>query len=169
MLPNQVRFASGDSGDTSRWPCPIYASERITIHKSTFLAHATEIRDVEMLPVFIDHLTSLPQLKRATHCMYAYRVSSSSESTKLSLGQQDGGESGAGDHLARLLELSRCENVVVVVSRWYGGVQLGSERWRRISEVAKDALNKGGFVRKREENTVMPSTTKKGKKRKKKK
>ncbi|KAK0454587.1 ribosomal protein S5 domain 2-type protein [Armillaria borealis] len=153
MLPNQARFVSGDSGDTSRWPCPIYASERITIHKSTFLAHATEIRDAEMLPVFIDHLTSLPQLKRATHCMYAYH----------------GGESGAGDHLARLLELSRCENVVVVVSRWYGGVQLGSERWRRISEVAKDALNKGGFMRKREENTNKSATTKKGKKQKKKK
>lgn len=165
MLPNQARFASGDNGDTSRWPCPIYASERITIHKSTFLAHATEIRDAEMLPVFIDHLTSLPQLKRATHCMYAYRVSSS----PLSQGQQDGGESGAGDHLARLLELSRCEDVVVVVSRWYGGVQLGSERWRRISEVAKDALNKGGFMRKREENTNKPATTKNGKKQKKRK
>ncbi|KAG7449761.1 ribosomal protein S5 domain 2-like protein [Guyanagaster necrorhizus] len=167
MLPNQARFSSGDNGDTSRWPRPIYASERITIHKSTFLAHATEIRDGDMVPEFIDHLTSLPQLKRATHCMYAYRVSS--ESTKLSLGQQDGGESGAGDHLARLLELSRCENVVVVVSRWYGGVQLGSERWRRISEVAKDALNKGGFMRKREENTIQSGTSKKGRKPKKKK
>ncbi|KAF9018454.1 ribosomal protein S5 domain 2-like protein, partial [Hymenopellis radicata] len=135
------------------WPHAIYASERIVAHKSVFLAHATSLTNSTLLPQFIDHLTRQPQLKRATHCMYAYRVrvaSQGSESAQFTLGQQDGGESGSGDLLARLLALSECENVVIVVSRWYGGVKLGSERWRRISEVARDALALGGFSRKRE-------------------
>jgi hypothetical protein len=38
-----------------------------------------------------------------------------------------------------------CKNVVVVVSRWHGGVNLGSERWRLILGVAKEALERGAF------------------------
>ncbi|KAG6813737.1 hypothetical protein H0H92_007689 [Tricholoma furcatifolium] len=71
--------------------------------------------------------------------MYAYRVG-------MQQGQSDGGESGAGDRLARLLLLSNADNVLVVVSRWYGGVKLGSDRWRCISDVAKEALHNGGFI-----------------------
>ena len=42
--------------------------------------------------------------------------------------------------MSKLLELSDCNNVVVVVSRWYGGVKLGADRWRLISSVAKEAV-----------------------------
>lgn len=111
-----------------------------------FQAHATELKDATLLPIFLNHLTSLPSLKRATHCMYAYRSTEKNCGVEQqACGQNDGGESGSGDRLSRLLELSSCENVIVVVSRWYGGTKLGSDRWKRISEVAKEALGKGGF------------------------
>lgn len=35
--------------------------------------------------------------------------------------------------------------MLVVVTRWYGGVLLGSDRFRIINNVGKDALIKGGF------------------------
>lgn len=76
--------------------------------------------------------------------MYAYRTVGPSSSQPF-LGQSDGGESGSGDRLARLLELADCHNTVIVVSRWYGGVKLGSDRWRLISRVANQALDRGGF------------------------
>lgn len=76
--------------------------------------------------------------------MYAYR---SSDEGKTVTGESDGGESGSGERLGRLLELSGCENVIVVVSRWYGGVPLGSDRWKRISEVAKEVLREGEFMK----------------------
>jgi len=66
----------------------------------------------------------------------------------MSLGQNDGGERGSGELLSRLLEVMECKNVVVVVSRWHGGGNLGSERWRLISGVAKEALKRGAFGRK---------------------
>lgn len=40
----------------------------------------------------------------------------------------DDGESGAGAKLAALLELMGANNVMIVVSRWYGGVHLGPDR-----------------------------------------
>lgn len=80
-------------------------------------------------------------MKKATHrAMYAYRTETSSSHC-------DGGESGAGDRLARLIEHNPSWDHIVVVTRWYGGVPLGSMRWKRISEVAKQALSLGGFDR----------------------
>ena len=61
-------------------------------------------------------------------------------------GSSNGGEAGAGERLERLLELGNCEDVVLIVFRWYGGVKLGSDRWRCISAVAKEALERGGFL-----------------------
>lgn len=79
------------------------------------------------------------------------QVSNDKASASVVAGQNDGGEGGSGDRLARLLELSLCENVIVVVSRWYGGVPLGNDRWKRISDVAKQALERGGFFKTRDE------------------
>ncbi|KAF9453976.1 ribosomal protein S5 domain 2-like protein [Macrolepiota fuliginosa MF-IS2] len=145
-----VRIAASKSstGRNEDWPNEVFASERIRDRKSVFQAHATELRNVALLPTFLSYLTSLPSSKRATHCMYAYRTKGKNQGVEqLTCGQNDGGEGGSGDRLSRLLELSNYKNVVVVVFRWYGGIKLGSDRWKRISEVAKEALNKGSFVK----------------------
>jgi putative IMPACT (imprinted ancient) family translation regulator len=79
--------------------------------------------------------------------MYAYRIVH--DNINFATGHNDGGEKGSGERLSRLLEAAQCEDVAVVVSRWYGGVKLGSDRWRLISSVAKAALNKGNFAKDR--------------------
>ncbi|KAJ8076898.1 hypothetical protein PM082_001321 [Marasmius tenuissimus] len=149
--------------DTS-WRHPITSSDRIEARKSVFVAHASPLPSKEDLEAFLDHLTSLPELKRATHCMYAYRTSealpNATTSSKLILGQHDGGESGAGNQLSRLLDVTQCENVVIVVSRWYGGTPLGSDRWRKIVHVAKEALSRGGFLERKEKGTGGPESQK---------
>lgn len=38
------------------------------------------------------------------------------------------------------------ENVLVVVTRWYGGVLLGPDRFKHINRVARDALVRVGVV-----------------------
>lgn len=48
-------------------------------------------------------------------------------------------------------------DVVVVVTRWYGGVKLGPDRFRIINAAARDALVKGGFEK--------AQSTEKGKKK----
>ncbi|KAG6866207.1 hypothetical protein C0991_007232 [Blastosporella zonata] len=117
----------------------VFSSVSLRHHKSTFLAHASPLLHPDHLPETLAAISALPALKRATHFIYAYRSAHAA-------GHSDGGERGAGDRLARLLLLSRCDNVLVVVSRWYGGVKLGSDRWKCISDVAKDALHNGAFI-----------------------
>ncbi|KAI0916583.1 hypothetical protein AcV5_003033 [Taiwanofungus camphoratus] len=77
-------------------------------------------------------------------------ISGNASAVPIAFGSSDGGESGAGERLSRLLELTQCEDVVLVVYRWYGGVKLGSHRWKCISAVAKEALERGGFTGARE-------------------
>lgn len=123
-----------------------------------FLAHASTLPTLSELNNLIDHLTSLPAMKKATHCMYAYRiVRDPSNASSKTVGQHDGGESGSGERLSRLLEANECNNVVVVVSRWYGGVKLGSDRWKLISAVAKEALLRGNFIKEKTVDTTKMS------------
>lgn len=41
----------------------------------------------------------------------------------------DDGEAAAGGRIAHLMQVMEVANVLVVVSRWYGGVKLGPDRW----------------------------------------
>jgi len=63
-----------------------------------------------------------------------------------SVDNDDDGETAAGSRMAHLLELVDVWNVLVVVSRWYGGIKLGPDRFRIINQVAREALVLGGFV-----------------------
>lgn len=55
------------------------------------------------------------------------------------------------------MQLMDVWDVVVVVTRWYGGVKLGPDRFRIINAAARDALVKGGFEK--------AQSTEKGKKK----
>lgn len=37
-------------------------------------------------------------------------------------------------------------NIVVVVSRWYGGVHLGPDRFRLINNAARQVIEKAGLL-----------------------
>jgi putative IMPACT (imprinted ancient) family translation regulator len=53
----------------------------------------------------------------------------------------DDGEDGAGARLAQLLLMRKEMNVLVVVSRWFGGIHLGARRFAHITSVAQAALS----------------------------
>ena len=71
---------------------------------------------------------------RATHNIWAYRLH-----TGLSR-RFDDGEYGGGERLVALLKHSDSFNVILIVSRWYGGIHLGNARFKCISQAAKSAL-----------------------------
>jgi putative IMPACT (imprinted ancient) family translation regulator len=52
----------------------------------------------------------------------------------------DDGEDGAGIRLSQLLQLRNEMNVLVVVSRWFGGIHLGSKRFAHIVAAAQTVL-----------------------------
>lgn len=51
--------------------------------------------------------------------------------------KNDDGESGAGMVILRMLEREGLQNHIVVVTRWYGGVKLGGDRFRHVQTCVK--------------------------------
>jgi len=51
--------------------------------------------------------------------------------------KSDDGESGAGMIIVRMLERKGLSDHLVVVTRWFGGVQLGGDRFRRVQDCVR--------------------------------
>ena len=58
----------------------------------------------------------------------------------------DDGEDAAGKRLLHLLQIVDAQNVLVVVSRWYGGVLLGPARFTHINNAARVLMQECGCV-----------------------
>ncbi|GAM84078.1 hypothetical protein ANO11243_020700 [Dothideomycetidae sp. 11243] len=123
---------------------PWILSETVSEKRSTFVARAARVTSRTQAETFLAHLLSTNKsVSQATHNITAWRIRG--EANTAFQDCDDDGEAAAGGRLLRLLQLMDVWNVMVVVSRWYGGVQLGPARFRIINSVARDVLVQGGF------------------------
>ena len=63
--------------------------------------------------------------------------------------RNDDGESGAGAVILKMLDREGLTDCVVVVTRWYGGVHLGGDRFAHVVTCVRaflEAWRKGGTV-----------------------
>ena len=51
--------------------------------------------------------------------------------------KNDDGEAGAGMVIIRMLERENLKDHVIIVTRWFGGTQLGGDRFRRVQDCVK--------------------------------
>lgn len=58
--------------------------------------------------------------------------------------KNDDGESGAGIVILRMLEREGLEGHIIVVTRWFGGVKLGGDRFRRVQDAVRVYLDATG-------------------------
>lgn len=125
-------------------------SSIVTEKKSVFVARACKVSSKFEAASHIAHLLATDRkIAKATHNITAYRIQLAGIGNKPATSFQDcddDGESAAGGRLLHLLQVMNVWNVLVVVSRWYGGVKLGPDRFRIINQVARDALVKGGWT-----------------------
>lgn len=77
---------------------------------------------------FLKALKKNKKFAKATHNTWAALMQ---DGTPL---KGDDGESGAGLVILRMLERQGLTNHVIVVTRWYGGVKLGGDRFRRVQD-----------------------------------
>lgn len=150
-------------------------SDVVTEKKSVFLARAAHVTSLAQAQAFLDHLTATDKKAAvATHNISAWRIkqkkdvgseNSADPDTAETVVQDydDDGETAAGGRLLHVMQLMDVWNVLVVVSRWYGGIHLGPARFRLINDVGRDALVKGGFERK-DSTASQEKGRKKGKK-----
>ncbi|AQS88575.1 hypothetical protein AA101099_0289 [Neoasaia chiangmaiensis NBRC 101099] len=89
----------------------------LTVRKSLFRAHAAPVDDEDAAMRFLSDV-SVPD---ATHNCWAWRAGGRYRSS-------DDGEPGgtAGRPILQAIEMQDYDHVVVVVTRWFGGVKLGA-------------------------------------------
>lgn len=68
---------------------------------------------------------------KATHNTWAVLLS---ESGPL---KNDDGEGGAGRIILQMLEKAELKDHMIIVTRWYGGVHLGGDRFRRVQDAVR--------------------------------
>ena len=92
-----------------------------------------------------DLLDSDKKVRSATHNITAWRIKGGNGVAFQDC--DDDGETAAGGRVLHLMQLMDLWDVMVVVTRWYGGHQLGPKRFSIINTVARDAFVKGDFVK----------------------
>ena len=107
-----------------------------------FQAHVATVTSMGHVEWALARLLSDKRIARATHNMLAYRYVDE-RGVQVS-DNDDDGESSSGVKLAALLELANVNNVLVVVSRWFGGVLLGPARFKYIASTARALLEETG-------------------------
>uniref|UniRef100_A0A1B6MFS3 RWD domain-containing protein n=1 Tax=Graphocephala atropunctata TaxID=36148 RepID=A0A1B6MFS3_9HEMI len=127
----------------------IFHGEVITDRKSIFQGHAAVINSVHQVKQMLSVLLGNKKIAQATHNIYAYRMTKDGQPDCMVQDCEDDGESAAGSRLLHLLQVMGALNVMVVVSRWYGGVHLGPDRFRHINNAARRVLQQSGLITKK--------------------
>ncbi|KNF09249.1 hypothetical protein CLPU_3c00270 [Gottschalkia purinilytica] len=122
-----------------------YGRDEIIINKSKFIGYAKPISSEEEAVEFIQEIKT--KHKDATHNVYAYVFGENSNIQRYS---DDGEPSGtAGIPTLEVIKKENLRNVVVVVTRYFGGVKLGTGGLvRAYTKGAKIGLEDGKIVEK---------------------
>ena len=125
---------------------PWITSASVTEKKSVFIARAASVSSPAQAKQFLHHLISTDKkVAKATHNITAWRIKGQHDAIYQDC--DDDGETAAGGRVLHLMQLMDVWNVIVVVTRWYGGILLGPDRFRIINSVARNALIQGGYAK----------------------
>lgn len=132
---------------------------RFEVRGSEFIGHAHPVTSVEDAEEFVDAVRA--EYDDATHNVPAYRVRSESGGPDggymLREYQSDDGEpsGSSGKPALNVLQGQGLENVVVVVTRYYGGTNLGvGGLVRAYSKAVKDAVADAGVTEERPQESI---------------
>ncbi|KAF1830530.1 UPF0029-domain-containing protein [Decorospora gaudefroyi] len=118
----------------------------LTEKKSVFLARVAPVSSPAQARQYVAHLLATDKkAARATHNMTAWRIKGPNHTTYQDC--DDDGETAAGSRMLHLMQLMDVWDVMVIVTRWYGGILLGPDRFRIINTAAREALVLGGFAK----------------------
>ncbi len=98
------------------------AEAKHTVKKSRFFGEATSIDNRAAVKIFVADVQA--RMRQATHYCYAYRLGSGDEKLEYAT---DAGEptNTAGPPILAVIRSTGLTNIIVVVARYYGGINLG--------------------------------------------
>lgn len=122
-----------------------YGEAEETINKSKFIGYAKPVTSEEEAVQFIEEVKK--KHWNATHNVPVYLVGDNNETQRYS---DDGEPSGtAGVPILEMLKKEEIKNVVIVVTRYYGGIKLGTGGLvRAYTSAAKLAIKEAKVVEK---------------------
>lgn len=123
-----------------------YGKDEYIVEKSVFIGHAKPVTSEEEARAFIDEMKA--KYKDATHNVWAYTIGQSMNIQRYS---DDGEPQGtAGIPTLELIKKEDLRDVVVVVTRYFGGVKLGAGGLvRAYTKGAKIGLEAAKIVEKK--------------------
>ncbi|XP_051930283.1 protein IMPACT [Hippocampus zosterae] len=124
---------------------PIKHGGCVTDRRSTFQPHLAPVVTPRQVKAALERLYDNKKIASATHNIYAYRIYYEEKNSFLQ-DCEDDGETAAGGRLLHLLQILDVRNVLVVVSRWYGGILLGPDRFKHINNCARSILVQEGYT-----------------------
>ncbi|KAM4628538.1 protein IMPACT isoform 1-T1 [Polymixia lowei] len=154
---NAHLFMSHDSDEEVP---PVKHGTTITDRRSTFQPHLAPVVTPRQVKMVLDKLYENKKIASATHNIYAYRIYCEDKQSFLQ-DCEDDGETAAGGRLLHLLQILDVRNVMVVVSRWYGGILLGPDRFKHINNCARNILVQEGYTSSMDEATKSGGKNKK--------
>ncbi|KAI0877424.1 hypothetical protein GGS24DRAFT_133392 [Hypoxylon argillaceum] len=120
-------------------------SQPITLKQSTFVVRAIALTEPSQRQSVLQSLfAAVPSLQSATHNAWAFRAKVPTNlfnATTIKEESFDDGESGCGSFLLKNMQEMNAVDTLAVMTRWYGGVMLGPDRWRIMRNCLRDALS----------------------------
>ena len=136
-------LADTPSGDRCPTAATWHSSSEVTSRSSTFVAHCIQATKGSSPSRLLESLfSSQPRLREASHNSWAIRVDGGTGNWAglASTSSFDDGESGCGEFLLKFLRETGSSNVMVVVTRWFGGILLGPSRWAFMRKCLHEVL-----------------------------
>ncbi|MCR4430788.1 MAG: YigZ family protein [Tepidanaerobacteraceae bacterium] len=121
------------------------AQRVLIIKKSKFISNVLPVDSFQKAEEYLDSLRK--KYWDATHNVYAYTIGIDEEIQKFS---DDGEPSGtAGKPILEIIKNKRLKNILIVVTRYFGGVLLGANGLiRAYSESAAEGINQAEIIKK---------------------
>ncbi|XP_075350630.1 protein IMPACT isoform X3 [Mycteria americana] len=155
-----LNYITSESQEVDEEMPSIHHGNPITDRRSTFQAHLAPVVTPRQVKRVLEKLYENKKIASATHNIYAYRIYCEDKQTFLQ-DCEDDGETAAGGRLLHLMQILNVRNVLVVVSRWYGGILLGPDRFKHINNCARNILVEYNYVHSVEESSKQAGKSKK--------
>jgi putative IMPACT (imprinted ancient) family translation regulator len=121
---------------------PIIIYDIIVDCGSRYSVVAKKVSNEAEIPLFVKTLLQDPYFHKATHNSSAYRIATPEWAIIESL--DDDGETGAGMCILREMRRANAVDMIIIVTRYFGGVHLQTDRFRHVIDATKKMLEKIG-------------------------
>lgn len=107
----------------------------IVDRKSKYTVVAFKLSSVDQVKLLFKDLTTESYFRKASHNSYSYRILQ--ENGSVIEWKNDDGEQWAGMCILRELQRENATGILLIVTRYFWGIQLHSDRFKNVIDVCK--------------------------------